>query len=384
MKEKLKKYKLIQTIIFVLYFSFILLCGIKYVSILPKSIYDKELLEFYLGFSIILLIYLVVFYLINFFSIIWHELGHLIFGLKAKLKFISFNILSFTFYKENNKLKIKKEAKLPGILGYCNMTTDENIKYSEGKIKLYFFGGIIFNIIAAIISTVLYFIVGNAYLKLAMMFLIGNSIYFALNNATPAETKTGGSTDALHILYYKQDNNYIDVFSKITKLQKLLVSGTELKDIDPKLFNNPQTFKTGADILSATIYVDYLTSKEKYGEAKQYIEKILSDGKEILSKQNVITLKLQHIISIFYENKEMERIKDIWDDEISNYLKVVSKIDPIFIGLNYMYASLVENNKENAEKYLKQYQKINKKHFTNYQLEDAKKLFEEIDKRKNN
>ena len=46
-----------------------------------------------------------------------------------------------------------------------------------------------------------------------------------------------------------------------------------------------------------------------------------------------------------------------------------------------MYACLIEKNKENAQKYFKQYQTINKKHYTKSQLEDAEKLFNEINKR---
>ncbi len=47
-----------------------------------------------------------------------------------------------------------------------------------------------------------------------------------------------------------------------------------------------------------------------------------------------------------------------------------------------MYVSLIEKNNEKANNYLKEYQKINKKQYTKNQLEEAEKLFKEIDKRK--
>ena len=166
LNEKLKKFKYVKFLVNVIYFAFLIAFGGFVATKLPSQLYELDFVYFFLSFTIVLILFGLLFYIIYFISIILHEVGHLIFGLNAKLTFISFNILSFTFCIENNRLKIKKEAKIPGVLGYCNMTTEKTKKYNKNSIKLYYMGGIIFNIILVLISIVLIIFTNNIYLIL--------------------------------------------------------------------------------------------------------------------------------------------------------------------------------------------------------------------------
>ena len=95
---------------------------------------------------------------------------------------------------------------------------------------------------------------------------IGINMYFTLYNSIPA-SKSGASNDALQIIYCLNDENYINTTSKVRKIQLLLMSGKDLKDIDKTLFTKPNEFKTYGDVLNAMFYVDYIVSKEQYKEA---------------------------------------------------------------------------------------------------------------------
>ena len=278
-----------------IYFVFLIAFGGFVPQKLPSQLYELDVAYFVLSLAVILISYGVLFYIMNFISIIWHEFGHFIFGLRAKLTFVSFNVLSYTICVENNKLKIKKDAKIPGVKGYCNMNIEENKKYNKNSIKLYYMGGIIFNLILAIISIILIILTNNIYLKLIYILIVGINMYLAIYNLIPAIIKSGANTDALQIIYYLDDEEYINTISKLQMLQGLLAKGCDLKDIDTNLFSNPQTFKTNSDVLNAMIYVDYLSSKEQYHEASEYAKKILEEAKELLSKQYIISLKLQLI-----------------------------------------------------------------------------------------
>ena len=86
---------------------------------------------------------------------------------------------------------------------------------------------------------------------------IGINMYFALYNSIPA-SKSGASNDALQIIYCLNDENYINTTSKVRKIQLLLMSGKDLKDIDKTLFTKPNEFKTYGDVLNAMFYVDYM------------------------------------------------------------------------------------------------------------------------------
>ena len=79
-------------------------------------------------------------------------------------------------------------------------------------------------------------------------------------------------------------------------------------------------------------YVDYIVSKEQYKEASDYCIKILNDAKDMIPKQNLITVKLQLIICLFNEDK-LDEIKNIWDKDIKKYLDQMGKILPIFVAI---------------------------------------------------
>ena len=245
-------------------------------------------------------------------------------------------------------------------------------------------GGIIFNLILAIISIILIILTNNIYLKLIYILIVGINMYLAIYNLIPAIIKSGANTDALQIIYYLDDEEYINTISKLQMLQGLLAKGCDLKDIDTNLFSNPQTFKTNSDVLNAMIYVDYLLSKEQYHEASEYAKKILEEAKELLSKQYIISLKLQLMNCIFYSGDDFEQIKEIWNEDIKKYLDLMGKVVPVYIGINYMYSTLVEKNEANSKKYLNQFQQLNKKNYDKKQIEETEQLINDVKKKMEN
>lgn len=384
MKEKLKKFNILRNI-----FKIVSIVGISFfgfyvlIKIFGIEILDLEFSNF---ISILLrfcIVFLTVFSLLYYLSIIWHEMGHLVLGLKAKMKFVSFNVLNYSFYLENNKLKIKKEANLPGRLGYCSMSIDTDKKYEVNSIILYFLGGILFHFIAAIITAILMIFIKNLYLDYVCMLNIIVNLFVALYNAFPVVSKSGFNTDALQIMHYVNDKEYINTVSKLQELQRLLINGVALKDIDPKLFSKPQSFNTNSDVLNAIIYVDYLSSKDEYLEAREYIDKILEEGKDFLSNQDMMTIKLQLINCIFYTSDDLSEIKEIWNDDLKRYLDMMSSIIPTYIGFNYMYAALVEKDEVSAIRYLEQFELLDKSRFDKYLIDDTIDFIRDINEKIN-
>ena len=113
------------------------------------------------------------------------------------------------------------------------------------------------------------------------------------------------------------------------------------------------------------------------GEIRLKYIKILNDAKDMIPKQNLITVKLQLIICLFNEDK-LDEIKNIWDKDIKKYLDQMGKILPIFVGINYMYATLIEKNEVNSNKYFHQLKKINKKNLDKYQIKEIEDLLNEV------
>lgn len=382
MNDKLKKYNYFRILTIVVFIVLGIIFGFfVFVDYFGKDVFELEFIQYFIKLLVFLLIYLITYGLLNFLSVIWHELGHLIFGLKAKMKFISFNVLGFTFIFDNNKIKVTKEAKIPGILGYCNMATDSKKKYNKNEIKLFYMGGVIFHIIAVIVTVTIVVFIHNKYLKYIGILNIIINMYLALYNLIPSINKSGTNTDALHLKYYYDDEEYINTVSRFQQLQILIAKGCNLKDIDESYFTMPKKIKTNTDLLNAMIYTDYLSSNEQYKESFEYTKKILDEAKTILTKQDVITLKIQLINNIFYCGDDLEQIKNIWDDDIKRYLDLMGDVLPICIGINYLYATLIEKNEINSKRYLKQFQQLNRKRYDKYMIEDVDKIIEDVNKR---
>ena len=126
--------------------------------------------------------------------IIFHEAGHLVFGLLSGYKFISFRVFDFKIIKDvNGKLKIRFE-RLAGTGGQCLMRAPEYVN-GKFKYKLYLLGGVIFNIVFSIVFwlilpsyyTLLFALIGFAlaFLNLIPMgFNDGMTFYHASKDET--------------------------------------------------------------------------------------------------------------------------------------------------------------------------------------------------------
>lgn len=253
MKNK-KIFNFLKVVINIAYFVSMMMLGIY----MAEKWIELEFIDFFSK----LLIMTLGMYVVYFISIIWHEFGHLVFGIRAKLKFDSFSIWKFKITKKNDKLMIKKSPTIPGIGGYCQMIFDENKEYAKTKITFYSLGGIIFNFIFVIIFSILLAFSNSTYLNIIAMSFIGTNLYFALYNLVPAINISGVSSDMLQVINLLNDQEYIKVLSRVFTIQNLLSSGCELKDIDENLFYMPTDFSNYSNIIMAQYYIDYIAEKK--------------------------------------------------------------------------------------------------------------------------
>ena len=383
MEKKIKKFNTIGILLNVLFLIVVFLFSVYGAVQVGEKIAALGKDAFLERYMIFVFVYALCYCVLTFIAIIWHELGHLYFGKKAGLEFISFNVLSFTFYKDGDKVKLKKERRIPGIKGYCNMTSKQDEKYDKKLIMLHYMGGVIFNLLMALVSLIILFISSNSYLVLILMLNIILNVYIALNNAIPNIAKSGTDSDALQVIYYLDDEEYLSTKSKLNTIQRQFFNGVALEDIDENLFSKPKEFKRYSDLWNALYYIDYIIAKEKLEEAVDYINKVLVEAKELLTKPTRVTLKLQLINCMFDMEDDVEvlasKIEKIWDDEIKKYLDVMSKVSPVFIGMNYLYSVVVEKNEVNAEKYLIQFHQINRNFYDKKSVEETEEMIVKID-----
>lgn len=369
LKLVLNVYLVLSTIT-IMGYAFFKLGFIDWMELEPVDFYPKYIGSF-IGIGLVLYISCVI-------SIIWHELGHLLWGNKAKLKFISFNFLKFTITKENDKLVLEKGNPFPGTKGFCYMSFNENKEYTKKDIISYFMGGIVFNFILAIMFSILLVCSNNIYLDIISLIFININIYFALYNLVPSVQKSGANSDMLQIINHLNDPEYIKVLSRYFTIQNLLSSGCELKDIDENLFYMPNSFSYSSEVLMAQFYIDYISEKEKYQEAIECIKKVMKEADNLLSKADRSILKIQLINCVFYADYDIEIISEYWDNDIKKYLDLMGKFAPQMLGYNYMCTLLLEKDEKKSQKYLSEFEQMKKKHPDKKAIEETEKIIADV------
>ena len=370
--------KLFKLLINILYIGFLLVISN---SLLNKVGFDDWLdLDFNMflfKFLLCVVIWMIVYFIAYVLSISVHELGHLIFGLKAKLEFVSFNILNYTIIKENNKKEIKKMPRINGIGGCCYMAFDEKYNYNSYDVILYFFGGIICNSIMVVLITFIYLLSKNDYLSLICLLFISINVYLALYNMIPQIQKNGIRSDMMHIILYLKEPNIIKIYGKISKIQEYVNEGGKLKDLDSSLVYMPREINNIVKLQMAQIYIDYLLDKERYDEAIKKIKFIKENAKSIMTFSNENMLKAQLILSL-YNKGYINEIENEWDKDFSIFVKKSKSIMPYYIAIEYMYYRLIKNDIKKCEKCLYEVEKL-KKYGNNSLYKSIKELIEKID-----
>lgn len=318
---------------------------------------------------------------INLLSIIIHELGHFIFGKIAQLDFISFHIFNIVFIKENNKLQIKKQPVMPGMVGCCSMSFNEKKKYNKNKIMFYYMGGIIFNFILVLIFLILLLLTNNLYWNTVSFLFINLNLYRVFCNAIPFKNNVGVSSDMTHWLNYKKDSEYGVVLGKITRIQTLLSQGKQLKEMEETLFYMPKTFSFPSQILLGRIYIDYLVDKDMYKQAIEKVKYMLENGDKTLSLADISSLKSQLLFYLFKEN-DFDLIPIYYDSDTKKYLEEMGRVVPQFFAIGYM-CSLVIKNEEEADNYLNEFMKIKKNYQDKNQIKEAEDIIKQANKKYN-
>ena len=187
-------------------------------SIIAFKLFDNSDIDadysFINGFLLPFGLFLILYFLLYVFSIIFHELGHLLFGLNAKLKFVAFSVLFVKIEKIKRKLKISFSPLINGVLGYCSMEFVESKKYKKNSVILYFLGGIIANLFLVLLSLLFYFSIDDIVIKNTCLFIIVINLYLAINNSLPKTFMSGMSSDMQNIIMFKNDPEFTKIYGR--------------------------------------------------------------------------------------------------------------------------------------------------------------------------
>lgn len=293
------------------------------------------------------------FYAVYIFSIIFHELGHLLFGIVNKFNFMEFKFLIFVIFRENGILKVKIKKSLKGMGGYCLMNFPDDLSFK--KFKPFAFGGIVFNLGLVICSLfLLVFMKLSVAGRLVLLYTISINFGMALSNIIPYELN-GFETDGSKIYKMKYDLNYINNFNKLYKASRLIKDGITIDKIPDELIYKPKEINYQSDLDAMNLYISKLLYLKNYNEAEELINMCLNS--EVILPNTINSLKINLIDLYLYTNR-FNRIKEIYDEDlfkfVSNFL-IDNKGLFLYMIIWYILKNDLQNiNKSNNEflKYL--------------------------------
>ena len=371
MKEKNKKKSLGKILGVVICFSVcvgvVYLIGFLSADKIPYEIIKDKIIIFLLT---IYISFMISFYL----HIIIHEGGHYIFGRLTGYKLICFRIGSIAFIKEDDKIKIKKFS-IAGTGGQCLMDPPE---YKENKYPfvLYNLGGGLLNIIFSMIVFIIYIIfVQAAYLSGILLSFSGIGIIVGLTNIIPL--KLGGvANDGYNIISLKKDKDARYAFYRQLKISALLAKGVRVKDMPEEWFNLPEDADLNNPIMAAVACMkgSYYQDKKDFERAKEEFNYALENCNNLLGiYKNEIQSEL-----LFYEiigDKDIDKINKLFTKELKKYIKL-SKHSISKKRLLYAYELLINKDKKAAEKYLNEFEKLEKTYPYKGEIEGERELIQ--------
>lgn len=191
------------------------------------------------------------------FSIIIHELGHLVFGLLSGYKFISFKVLFIRVFKKDG-YKISFEKGFLTMPGQCLM------KPTNHNYFLYNIGGLIFTYLFSIFLLLLFYLNDNSYL---IQFIFGIFIINTLLGVMNSVYNKEGINDVCNIIRCRKNKDYLEAML----YQLDIVANVSLKSKFKSKYNPSDS--CGNVIIDVSVYrFKYLKAfnEKNIGEMERY------------------------------------------------------------------------------------------------------------------
>lgn len=171
-----------------------------------------------------------IFILILFFelSVILHELGHLIMGLLTGYQLVSLRWRSFAVVRNREGKFEFKRFNVAGTLGQCIMTPKDT---NNAPLFWYNFGGVLMNIICALLGLVIIVFKQNAF---TFLWIVVNAMQ-AILNWMPLKKVTNDGNNYRSVKGNKELESY---FLIQLIVENELLNGTSFKDIPKEYFES--------------------------------------------------------------------------------------------------------------------------------------------------
>lgn len=221
-------------------------------------------------------------------QIVLHEAGHLVFGLRTGYQFVSFNVMGIIWQKgEDGKIR-RSRLKIAGAGGQCLMAPPE---YNDGNFPftLYNLGGVLINLITAVLFALLAAFIPWAPVKLLMMMETFIGVFFALTNGLPIPV-AALQNDGKNLLCIRRDGEARRAFWLQMAVAAEIARGRRLKEMPDEWFT-PFPEETMDNPIVSTIAVlncSRLMDQLDFAAAEAEIRRLMAREKGIIDLHRML------------------------------------------------------------------------------------------------
>lgn len=313
-------------------------------------------------------------YVASLFHTIVHEAGHLVFGLLSGYRFVSFRVLSFTWVKENGKIKFRRLS-IAGTAGQCLMSPPD-MKDGKFPVALINLGGVIFNVIFSTLFLIAYFLFSSySYLNTLLLTFAILGFIFALFNGVPL--RMGGvDNDGYNAISLSKNEKALEAFWLQMKMVELQSMGLRIKDMPAEWFSVPadEDMKNNMVAARGVFACNRLMDEERFEEADALMAHILDIDSGMVGIYRNILICDRIFVELISENRR-DVIEDMLSKEFKNFMKAMKNY-PSILRTEYSLALLFENDAKKADKIKAQFDKASRKYPYQQEIQPEKAMMD--------
>lgn len=303
---------------------------------------------------------LLVFYAAMVVQIIVHEAGHMVFGLLSGYRFLSFRIYGLMWVKEEGRIRLKR-MHLVGTAGQCLMAPPELV---DGKmpVTLYNLGGVLMNLIGAVLFTVLYFLCrGVSLLGVFCLLCAVSGVLTALINGIPF---VGGmiNNDGRNLCSVRANPEAMKSCYVQLKVAEQTAKGVRMKDMPEAWFTVPEDADL-ADGMAATRGVfacNRLMDAGKWEEADRLISRLLTMDTGIVELHRRLLICDQIYLALTLR-QDPAAAAFLLDEKQKKFMKSMRTF-PTVLRTGYVYQLLGRRDVNGAEQVKRLFERCAKRY----------------------
>ena len=279
-------------------------------------------------------------------SVVIHESGHLVMGLRTGYSFVSFRIGSLTLIRQEGKLRLKR-FRVAGTGGQCILTPPETDRPENAPFTLYYLGGGLFNLLTAAVVFPPALLLSNFWVRLPLLVLGVVSLYQGAFNLIPLNLQIPNDGYTLRLLR-RSPAERAAVYRQL-KANGLLYGGMTPAELPETLLSPEPPDRSGvftsAEILTrGSVAVD----RHDFAAAEQIFTDCLQSGMLLPIYENECRCEL--LFCKLMNGAPAEEIEALYTKQLRTYVKRAGQTQIAKRRLLYAWEKLFRKDETAAQR----------------------------------